>query len=314
MTVITKHIIELLYHHDCVILPDFGAFLTQQKSAKINTESHILSPPKKTIQFSAQIKNHDGLLINSLAKSLNISFQKAERQVSFYIEDLKSSLEQGEEVKLKGIGSFKQNESIVFTADETANFLFEAYGLQTCKTSTITVPENEVNAEEPSTVIEISKETPKNSIHFTKYAAAIILLIGIFSVWGYNYINNTAQKNSLANEQKAQKIIENKIQTAQFSLQTSLDPIIIETEKKLVSAPTEVKPFHIIAGAFKKKANANKRLEELLQNGYKANYVGLNTYNLHQIAYASFSDRVKARQFLKEIRLTENKAAWLLVK
>ncbi|QSS98199.1 HU family DNA-binding protein [Psychroflexus sp. ALD_RP9] len=314
MSLITKHIIELLYHHDCVILPDFGAFLTQQKSAKINTESHILSPPKKTIQFSAQIKNHDGLLINSLAKALNISFQKAERQVKLYIEDLKSSLKQGETVKLKGIGSFKQNEAIVFTADETANFLLDAYGFQTCKTSTIGVPENKVTVEEPSTIIDISKEASQKPVYYTKYAAAIVLMIGIVSVLGYIFLKNTAKENSLANEKKAQKIIEEKIQTAQFSLQTSLEPIVIEKETNLVSASIEVKPFNIIAGAFKNKANADKRLEELIQKGYKASYVGLNAYNLHQVAYASFSDRKRARQFLKEIRLTENKAAWLLVK
>ena len=39
---IEDYIIELLYTHDCVIIPDFGAFLAKRESAVINTDKHYI--------------------------------------------------------------------------------------------------------------------------------------------------------------------------------------------------------------------------------------------------------------------------------
>ena len=45
------YISELLYRYNCVVVPGFGAFLTQSHSAVIDENTHTLYPPTKTIGF-----------------------------------------------------------------------------------------------------------------------------------------------------------------------------------------------------------------------------------------------------------------------
>ena len=46
------YISELLYRHDCVILPGLGGFITNYRSAQIHPVSHTLRPPSKSISFA----------------------------------------------------------------------------------------------------------------------------------------------------------------------------------------------------------------------------------------------------------------------
>jgi len=44
---ISTHIFDLLREHDCVIIPDFGAFVTRNVSAKISSDGSKIFPQKK---------------------------------------------------------------------------------------------------------------------------------------------------------------------------------------------------------------------------------------------------------------------------
>ena len=48
---IKQYIKELLYIHECVTIPSFGAFLTQSTRAFVNYEVGNFEPPKKIIGF-----------------------------------------------------------------------------------------------------------------------------------------------------------------------------------------------------------------------------------------------------------------------
>ncbi|NNG09397.1 MAG: SPOR domain-containing protein, partial [Arenibacter sp.] len=61
----TEHYIaELLYRYNCVIVPEFGAFLTQMKSAVINDTTNSFYPPSKIVSFNEQLSSNDGLLVS----------------------------------------------------------------------------------------------------------------------------------------------------------------------------------------------------------------------------------------------------------
>ena len=62
---ISKHIVELLYLNDCVIIPEFGGFITNYKSSIVNNVNNFI-PPSKQITFNKNLKDNDGLLINSI--------------------------------------------------------------------------------------------------------------------------------------------------------------------------------------------------------------------------------------------------------
>ncbi len=65
-TQITQLISELLYRHDCVIVPGFGGFVSRSHSAGFNKGNNLLFPPAKHILFNRNLIHNDGLLITSL--------------------------------------------------------------------------------------------------------------------------------------------------------------------------------------------------------------------------------------------------------
>ena len=61
---ISQLISTLLYRYECVVVPGFGAFLSQRISAKIDPQSHAFYPPKKRLSFNEQLQSNDGILAN----------------------------------------------------------------------------------------------------------------------------------------------------------------------------------------------------------------------------------------------------------
>ena len=71
--------------HDCVIIPQFGGFVGNNRSAVLNETTGIITPPSKEILFNLNLKTNDGLLINHIAKSEWISNIKAKDLVVNYV-------------------------------------------------------------------------------------------------------------------------------------------------------------------------------------------------------------------------------------
>ena len=73
-----------------------------------------------------------------------------------------------------------------------------------------------------------------------------------------------------------------------------------------------VKNFHVVAGAFRDPANADKKVAQLIEQGYKAERIGVNKYGLHNVAFGSFVERNDAINELYRLRKLGNEGAWLL--
>ena len=63
---IFKDISHLLHLNDCVILPDFGAFILKSKSAYI--KNNEFCPPSKYVSFNSMLKDNDGLLAKFISE------------------------------------------------------------------------------------------------------------------------------------------------------------------------------------------------------------------------------------------------------
>ena len=299
---LTNYINDLLYRYDCVIVPDFGGFVTNAISAKVNHFSHTFYPPTKQITFNSHLKNNDGLLANYIASSQNVSFEKATNLISETVQNWKVAL-QSESVVVGKIGSLSLNKElqIVFEPNTASNYLTETFGMTAVSSPAVKRLEYNKQAGNLTPVI-----ANKKTSNFLKYAATIAVLLTIGGTIGWNSYNERLQEESFA---KQQQQVENKIQSATFVISNPLPTIQLNVEKE---AP---KNFHIIAGAFGIEKNALKKLTQLKAKGYNdAQIIGKNNYGLIQVTYSSFFTRREALKKLKEIRLNDSKDAWFLSK
>ena len=67
---ITRYIQELLYQHECVTIPHFGAFLTRSFGAQVSSEGHFF-PPRKEVNFNQLLVANDGVCNKMQLKSID---------------------------------------------------------------------------------------------------------------------------------------------------------------------------------------------------------------------------------------------------
>ena len=286
---ISKHIIELLHKHDCVIIPGFGAFLT--KSIPASHDNNIFSPPKKSVTFNGMLKENDGLLANEISAKENISYNASLKQIKKEVKALLSSLK-SDKVEIDTIGVFQLNteKKIQFQPNKDANFDSNSYGLESFTRN----PRKIDDSKEKIKTLSI----PDYAI---KYAAILILLIGISSI---SYI-------SFDDYQNGQKILQN-VQTATFDL-GEYSKINIPIKRSITPYNSNSIYYSVIAGSFRSMDNANNKLKSLIELGYEASFTSINPKGLHRVAYARLQNRNEAVKLITRIKKEKGSDAWLLI-
>jgi hypothetical protein len=307
---LSQYISDLLYRYECVTLPNFGAFLSHPISARINEATSDFYPPQKQLSFNAQLKSNDGLLASYISDVENISFEAATRKIEQQISQLKSRLEKGDTVEFKHIGelTFSEEGKLLFIPSESLNYMTEAFGLASFVSPSVERQAHKavVHNLEATGAIALAPKKRKSALYM-KYAAIAVLALGLGGSIGSNlYLTQIEQQNSVALD-TANATLDNKIQEATFVIDNPLPAVMVSLKKQSGD-------FHVVAGAFRMKANSERKLQQLKALGYSARLIGINRYGLHQVVYESFETRKEAEKALFKIRKSQDRAAWLLIK
>jgi nucleoid DNA-binding protein len=128
---VAPYISELLYEHECVIIPGFGGFIVNDRPATINRINHQFSPPFRKIMFNIHLSANDGLLMNHLAQVESISYLEAKQIVLDFSKYCQEEIEAGNRISFKEIGILYKNseDHITFEQNEQVNYNLEAFGL-----------------------------------------------------------------------------------------------------------------------------------------------------------------------------------------
>lgn len=123
------HIADLLFEHDCLIVPEFGAFVLSRVPATIDKKRGLMLPPRKEVVFNKHLKHNDGVLVGHVAASCNVSIDEANVMVSNYVDGLHKSIRTTGAAVVEGVGTFRAiGADFAFIADGSANFLNDSYG------------------------------------------------------------------------------------------------------------------------------------------------------------------------------------------
>ncbi|HOF20778.1 MAG TPA: SPOR domain-containing protein [Bacteroidales bacterium] len=129
---ITPFICELLFSHDCVIVPGFGGFVGNYASARIDRATFTFYPPAKQISFNRNLRNNDGLLAGRISEQLQISFSDSVNLIEEFVTDIRTRIDRKEKVVFENIGLFSVNHegSIQFEPQGNINYHRSSYGLE----------------------------------------------------------------------------------------------------------------------------------------------------------------------------------------
>lgn len=124
------YIEELLYKHQCVIIPKFGAFISNRKSATMGDDK-TFDPPKRELTFNPSLNSNDGLLIKYVSEQSGIDYNLVEDYVNLAVEGWKRILQQDQPLVLDKIGTLRQigEGRISFTPVDDVNYLTDSFGM-----------------------------------------------------------------------------------------------------------------------------------------------------------------------------------------
>ncbi|RKN82720.1 HU domain-containing protein [Ulvibacterium marinum] len=308
------YITELLYRYDCVVIPGFGAFLTQTKSSILDTTTHTFHPPTKMLSFNKQLTSNDGLLVSYISKVEKISYEATSQKIDRISKEWSTRLQKNEKLELPNLGELWLNEigKIQFQPYEQVNYLTSSFGFSSFPSSPVlreNLKERVVVLEEKVPFAFTPEKRKEYSFRpYLKYAAVFFLALAT-GLTGFRSYQEAQNREQLA-RQEAQEQISKRIQEATFFSNRPMElptfTLDVVTKKGLVKGT-----HHVIAGAFRFRANADKKIQQLNQLGFKASYLGANAFGLHMVAYSSHNDPKKALEALKQVRRTHSSDAWL---
>lgn len=110
------HIEYLLLRHDCVVVPDFGAFIKVRHAASTSSESGIIKPMTQEVRFNGALRHDDGMLASSYARREHLSYGEARDTVRQAVTLLSDTLRTDREATIGRLG--------LITLDEEDNHLF----------------------------------------------------------------------------------------------------------------------------------------------------------------------------------------------
>ena len=321
-TKINKHISFLLCEHNCVIIPDFGGFIANYESARVDNRSHLLYAPKKSIVFNKSLQNNDGLLVNEIASAEGLTFKQAKKELDKYVLDLKESLKLYKKVFIEEVGTllYTSEGNILFVQSNSRNHLLDSFGLSTVQYPAIQRTSVQEQFEEKIKHID-KKHLPSNKKVWLKAAA---VLLPLFMVSALGISNKEKIQTTYANLSPFSSSTTETVETkksyslAKFDIESPTNDIeqavisFYEAKDNMVTTPIDLDKHFIIAGAFSSEKNAQKMIAKLKGADFgNSKIVNQSHSGLYRVCYDGFSNSSEALSTLRKIKKT-NPSAWLL--
>ena len=127
---VTNYLIELLKDNECVIVPEFGAFISKRHSATIDYANHRFIPPYKEVVFNNKLTNNDNILVDFISKKRNITRDESMKFIHDFVNKSAAILDVNSELELEGLGKLRRfGDDCVLSVNENVNILGDSFGL-----------------------------------------------------------------------------------------------------------------------------------------------------------------------------------------
>lgn len=320
---------QLLFTHNCVIIPNFGAFIGNYAPAKIHLQEKKILPPFKSIAFNRSLQKNDGILINAVAQQFNIPYLDAETKVTSFAVECNNSLAQHGSLIFKHIGRFVSDteKNIRFQPYQSVNYLPQSFGLTPLSIEPVHRLKDEAkliqeNTEKSSKSEYFSINNNSNNNKSRKswtYGIAAILVAALITTsifWNLQNNNENRSKASILptfdSTQKqetpppainsimdAESIISETNPTQNLELTEPSSPVIVQ------SSPV----YNIVIGAFFDEGRANLLKAEAESKNFKVSITKDSMYGIYRTTVLADSTDVSV--LLQKVKQDLNTRAWV---
>lgn len=269
---ITAFIRELLFSHDCVILPGFGGFIGNYTPARIDKSTSTFYPPVKLISFNRNLSHNDGLLTGRVSAHAGISYGDARNLVEEFAATVRTRLEKGEKVVFDNIGSFINNQegNVQFEPDRSVNYHLDSYGLESFRFA----PLEGYDVRRRLTVHADREPARSSSMKKILWRAAVIVpLLGLMVTVPlktnlFKTKVDTTSLNPLANaefEHNREAVDNSRTEDSTLPAENTTQAPVVEIAP---AAPETTYSYCIITGSFRIRENAETQASTLEKQGY----------------------------------------------
>ncbi|RXQ93021.1 SPOR domain-containing protein [Ancylomarina salipaludis] len=318
MLEISRYIKDLLFIHDCVILPGLGGFVANYCPAQENRLTNEMLPPSKAVSFNRNLKQNDGLLINCLAEEERLTYSEAKKSVELYIEDISVRLRRNERVNFSELGElfYNKRHKLQFEPAKNINFLADLFGMESFELPDQIIQEN------PQVRSLIIKENfwGRVSLKRKVYAAVTIPFFLGLALIPVNLNNSQHQASasfsmmeSTPDVQKTTLVKQSDRISPENEL-VSFEPRIIYAKPKAAIKNKSIKgKYYLIAGSFSNIENAKILKTVIEANSYPATII--KNKNLYAVALDKFNSKKEADRFRRKVlQKNPNASCWVLQK
>ena len=326
---ISVYLRELLFRHDCVIIPGFGAFIGNYIPARIDRSEGLFYPPARKITFNRHLTGNDGLLIGHISSQQGIGYGEARDIVSNYAEALRQNINTGTAVTLDHLGTFSLNRegTIIFEPDSGANYLLSSYGLTTYHRQ----PVSDFDIRKKVLEINHGRTGTQPSVRrlLTRAAVIIPLLVALTLVpfnerifkgkleesnmnplataeLEFNRSQIIADSTPLQTEPVAEAVTE---QTPETAVKVPEENTAAADDIPLAPATPQEYRYLVIIGSFKAESNAEVMAQKLRSKGFDAEVIG-GPDGFSRVSAASFATLGEAEVSLNNLKPSYT-GAWI---
>jgi hypothetical protein len=338
---------ELLYGHDCVVVPGLGGFVTNYTPAKIHPVLHTFSPPSKSILFNVRLQSNDGVLASYVAEKEKISYDEAMGLIRQFVDIIRAAIENAHTVEILKVGVlYRDNEAnLQFEPSKEVNYLLSSFGFTefvspAIQRNTFRVHQEKRLYDRPVTRRDRHVPVALKRAVWIGIPVVALLVAGFLSINTIKQVytqysgllpelsNKTKEaKENAPMNYKADKVFmglfdkrlmgeipEKNSQPYPFriTMKQEVNPGN-ETEIPSVSSPANGHKYFIVGGCFRIKENAENFVHGLKQKGFEgAGFFLPEKKTLYRAYYSSFEDKASAERELQRIHEVELPDAWLL--
>lgn len=353
MIELQRHIEILLLANDCVIVPDFGGFITHNIPARYDASDKSFLPPLRTLGFNPQLRMNDSVLAQSYVEAYDISYPEALRRIENEVAELKHQLEEEGHYTLDDLGELTVNQegNYEFSPCESGILSPDLYGLssfsfkrlkdsvakevempQPVVTSQTTVVALQEQPEEPQLLDFTDSEEDDNSAISIKMSWIRNAVAVAAAVVAFFFIATPVANSDLGTQTMSQ--LQHSILYKLIPQDTTLpavEPVVaepalakaaaIEAEDAEADAEAETEAqaqpsvtYCIIVASQVKLSNAELYVEKLKKNGYPNAHVYISNNNVRVVS-DEFASQAEAYQVLNKMNMHEEfYEAWVYKK